>query len=221
MSITLVLSKKKKKGSSKVPTLTSNCALIVSIDARWSLSMKFFIWPISSGVLTFLLLPHLSSSLTDCLSSLNLLCHLQTDARWPKSSLKHSIRFCGIFFQVYNRILLHIVLLKCPNVQIACLKFTSVTIRVYSNCCCSCLLEPEIIKIGQSSHNMYSNNILNFQEPTTILNGCTKNAGNFLNSRVCVCVCVFMSVCVCVCVRVFVRVLMQVCSITCIWLSSQ
>ena len=41
--------------------------------------------------------------------------------------------------------------------------------RVYSNCCCSCLFEPEILKIGQSSHKIYSNNILNFQEPTTIL----------------------------------------------------
>ena len=40
--------------------------------------------------------------------------------------------------------------------------------RVYSNCCCSCWFEPEIIKIGQSSHKMYSNNILNFQESTTI-----------------------------------------------------
>ena len=29
-----------------------NCALIVSIDTRRSLSMKFFIWPINSGVLT-------------------------------------------------------------------------------------------------------------------------------------------------------------------------
>ena len=46
--------------------------------------------------------------------------------------------------------------------------------RVYSYCCCSCSFEPEIIKIGQSSHKMYSNNILNFQESTTILNACTK-----------------------------------------------
>ena len=30
-------------------------------------------------------------------------------------------------------------------------------------------------KIGQSSHKMYSNNILNFQESTTILNACTKS----------------------------------------------
>ena len=46
--------------------------------------------------------------------------------------------------------------------------------RVYSNYCCSCSLEREIIKISQSSHKMYSNNILNFQESTTILNAHTK-----------------------------------------------
>ena len=47
---------------------------------------------------------------------------------------------------------------------------------MYSNCCCSCSFEPEIIKIGQSSHKMYSNNILNFQESTTILNACKKKS---------------------------------------------
>ena len=46
--------------------------------------------------------------------------------------------------------------------------------RVYSNCCCSCWFEDEIIKIGQSSHKMYSNNIVKFQESTTILNASTK-----------------------------------------------
>ena len=46
--------------------------------------------------------------------------------------------------------------------------------RVYSNSCSSCSFESEIIKIGQSSQNMYSNNILNTEESTTILNGCTK-----------------------------------------------
>ena len=54
--------------------------------------------------------------------------------------------------------------------------------RVYSRCCCSCSFESEIIKIGQSSHKMYSNNIVNFQESTTILNVCTKKAGNLLNA---------------------------------------
>ena len=46
--------------------------------------------------------------------------------------------------------------------------------RVYSNCCCSCSFEPEIIKTGQSSYKTYSNNIVNFQESTTILNATTK-----------------------------------------------
>ena len=48
--------------------------------------------------------------------------------------------------------------------------------RVYSNFCCSCSFEPEIIKIGLLSHKMYSINILNFQESTTILNACTKKS---------------------------------------------
>ena len=54
--------------------------------------------------------------------------------------------------------------------------------RVYSNCCCSCSFEAEIIKICQSSHKMYSNNIVNFQESTTILNACIKKSGNLLNA---------------------------------------
>ena len=53
---------------------------------------------------------------------------------------------------------------------------------MYSNCCCSCSFEPEIIKNGLSSHKMYNNNILNFQESTTILNLCTKNSGTLLNA---------------------------------------
>ena len=53
--------------------------------------------------------------------------------------------------------------------------------RVYSSCCCSCWFESEI-KIGQSSHKMYSNNIVNFQESTTILNACIKRSGNLLKA---------------------------------------
>ena len=52
--------------------------------------------------------------------------------------------------------------------------------RVYSNCRCSCSFEAEIIKIGLSSHKMYSNNIVNFQESTTNLNACTKRSENLL-----------------------------------------
>ena len=74
----------------------------------------------------------------------------------------------------------------CPDVQITFLKFTSCAqsgfSRVYSNCCCSCSFESEIIKIGQSSHKMYSNNILNFQVCMTISNACTKKSGNLLKA---------------------------------------
>ena len=48
--------------------------------------------------------------------------------------------------------------------------------RVYSNSWCSCSFEPEIINIGQSSPKMYSNNIVYFQESTTILNARTKKS---------------------------------------------
>ena len=46
--------------------------------------------------------------------------------------------------------------------------------RVYSNSCCNCSFEPETLKSGQSTHKMYSNSILIFQESTIILNVCTK-----------------------------------------------
>ena len=54
--------------------------------------------------------------------------------------------------------------------------------RVYSNCCCSCSFEPEIIKSNQSCHKMCRNNIVNFQESMTILNAYTKKSGNLLNA---------------------------------------
>ena len=50
--------------------------------------------------------------------------------------------------------------------------------RVYSNSCCSCSFEAEIIKISQPSYNMYSNNITNFQESTTILKALIWLKGN-------------------------------------------
>ena len=85
------------------------------------------------------------------------------------------------FFQVWNTILLHIVL---PHVHIAIFEihqlWQSGFSRVYSNCYCSCSFKAEIIKIGQSSHKMYSNNIVNFRESTIILNASTKKSGNLL-----------------------------------------
>ena len=46
--------------------------------------------------------------------------------------------------------------------------------RVYSNSCPSFSFEPKIIKNGQSLYKMYSNNIVNVQESTTILDAHTK-----------------------------------------------
>ena len=57
--------------------------------------------------------------------------------------------------------------------------------RVYSNSYCSCWFEAEIIQIGQSSQKMYSNNILNFQESTTILDACTKSLETYWMLHVC------------------------------------
>ena len=143
--------------------------------------MKFFIWPINSGVLTSLLLPHLSSSLTDSLPSLNLLCHSKTDAQFMQDGPKAvwSIPYVSVAF--FPSLKQNFIAYRSSKVSSRpdCIfeihqLWQSGFSRVYSNSCCSCSFEPEIIKIGQSSHKMYSNNILNFQESTTILNACTK-----------------------------------------------
>ena len=112
----------------------------------------------------FLLLPLLSLPVTDSLPSLNLLCHSKTDARFMQdgrktvwsipyiANLKHNfIAYCSskvssradCIFEIY---------------QLWQSGFSS----VYSNCCCSCSFEPEIIKIVQTSHKMDSNNIRQF-----------------------------------------------------------
>ena len=76
---------------------------------------------------------------------------------------------------------------RSSKVKIAFLKLTSCNNLalvgcIHSNCCLSDSFEPEIIKIGLSSHKMYSNNILNFQESWTILNAYTKKSGNLLKA---------------------------------------
>ena len=71
---------------------------------------------------------------------------------------------------------------------------------MYSNCCCSCSFEREIIKIGQSTHEIYSNNILNFQESTVILNACTKKSGNLLKAP-----CTYKITVQCLRIKIFYR----------------
>ena len=58
------------------------------------------LWPINSGVLTSLLLQHLSPSLTDSLTSLNVLCHSKTDARFMQDVPKAvwSIPYVSVVF---------------------------------------------------------------------------------------------------------------------------
>ena len=71
--------------------------------------------------------------------------------------------------------------------------------RVYSNCCCSCSFELEIIRISQSSHKTYSINMLNFQESKTFLNARTKKSGTLLNPPG-INIYIYIYMCVCVCV---------------------
>ncbi len=73
------------------------------------------------------------------------------------------------FFHSLKQIFLHIVLLKCPHIQIAFLKFTSSD-------------NQDLVGCIPIPHKMYSDNILNFHESTTILNGFTKKSGNLLKA---------------------------------------
>ena len=122
---------------------------------------------------TTLIIPHRLPAFLESLMSLKNWCSIY--ARYSKIS---SIRFCGIFPNLKQNFIAY-----SPDCifEIHQLWQSGIS-RVYSNCCCSCWFEPEIMKIGQSSHKMYSNNIVNFQECTAILNSCTRKSGNLLKS---------------------------------------
>ena len=154
-------------------------------------TLTLSLWPINSGLFTSLLLPNLSSFLTESVPSLNLLCHSKTDARFmqdaPKAVWSIPYVFVEAFFPSLYQNFIAYRSFKVSS-RLDCIfeihhQWQSGFSRVYSNCCCSWSFESETIKIGQSSHKMYSNNILNFQESVTILNACTKKSGNLLNSR--------------------------------------
>ena len=137
---------------------------------------------------TSLLLPHLSSSLTDSLPSLNLLCHSKTDARFMQDGWKAiwSIQYVYvIFFPSFKH---NFIAYRSSKVSDCIFEIHHLWqigfSRVYSNCCCSCWFEPEIIKVGQSSPKMYSNNIVNFQESMTILNACTKKVWKLIEGTI-------------------------------------
>ena len=125
---------------------------------------------------TPLIIPHRLPAFLESLMPLKNWCSIH--ARWSKSSLKHSIGFYGIFPSLKQNFIAYRSSKVSPRPD--CMIFEIHQLRqsgfssVDSNSSCSCSFEPEIIKIGQSSHKMYSNNIVNFQESTTNLNACTK-----------------------------------------------
>ena len=123
---------------------------------------------------TPLIIPHRLRAFLESRMPLKNWCSIY--ARWSNSSLKHSIRFSGIFPSLKHNFIAY----RSSKVSDCLFEihqlWQSGFSRVYSNCCCSCWFEPEIIKISQSSHKMYSNKVLNFQESTTILNAPTKKA---------------------------------------------
>ena len=104
-------------------------------------------------------------------------------ARWSICSMKYSIRFSGIFPWLKQ---IYFIAYRSSKVSDCIFDihqlWQSGFSREYSNSCFRCSFEPEIIKISQSSHKLYRNNIMNSQESTTILNACTKKSGNLLKA---------------------------------------
>ena len=121
-----------------------------------------------------LIFPHRLPAFLESLIPLKNWCLIHT--RWSKSSLEHFIRFCGIFSKFKTAYRSSKASWRPDCIFEIHQLWQSGFSRVYSNCCCSYLFEPEIIKIGHLSNKMYSNNILNSQESTTILNVHTKKS---------------------------------------------
>ena len=99
---------------------------------------------------TLLIIPHRLPAFLRSLMPLKNWCSIH--ARCSKSSLKHCIGFCDIFskFKKEFYCLSYFKESDCIfEIQQLCQSGFG---RVYSNCCCSCSFEAEIIKIGQSSH---------------------------------------------------------------------
>ena len=103
---------------------------------------------------TPLIIPHGLPAFLESLMPIKNWCSIH--ARWSKSSLKYSICFCGIFSKFKNNFIVY--------------RSSKVSWRP------DCIFE--IHQLWQSGFS--SNNILYFQESTTILNACTKKSGSLL-----------------------------------------
>ena len=77
----------------------------------------------------------------------------------------HIHTFIYIYTYTHTYIYTHIYLYTHTHTHIYIYAYTHIYIHTYTH-----------------THMVYSNNILNFQESTTILNACTKISGNLLNS---------------------------------------
>ena len=134
-----------------LPTVESLTELSYNLNI---VTLTLTLWPINSGVLTSFLLPHLSSSLTDSLPSLNLLCHSKTDARFMQDSPKavRSIPYVSVAF--FPSLKHNFIAYRSSKVSSRPggtfeihQQWQSGFSRVYSNCCCSCSFEPDILKL--------------------------------------------------------------------------
>ena len=102
---------------------------------------------------TPLIIPHKLPAFLESLMPLKNWCSIH--ARWFKSSLKHSIRFCDIFRSLKQNFIAYrsSTVSSHPDCIFEIHQlWQSGFSRVYSNCCWSCSFESEIIKISQSSH---------------------------------------------------------------------
>ena len=130
-------------------------------------------------------LPYLShtSSLTDSVPSLNLLCHSKTEAQFMQDGRKAvwSIPYVSVaafFPSLKQNFIAHrssIVSSRPDCIFEIHQLWQSGFSRVYSNCCWSCSFESEIIKLVCHLIRCIAITV-NFQESTTILNVCTKKA---------------------------------------------
>ena len=93
---------------------------------------------------TPLIIPHRVPAFLESLMPLKNWCSIH--ARWSKSSLKHSLCFCGIFPSLKQNFIAY------PYSKVSDCVFEihqlwqSAISRVHFNFCCSCSFEPEIIK---------------------------------------------------------------------------
>ena len=96
---------------------------------------------------TPLIIPHRFSTFLESLMQLKNWYSIYS--RWSKSNLEHSLRFCGIFPSLKQNFIAYYS--SKVSSRPDCIfeihqLWQSGFSRVYSNCCCSCSFEPEIIK---------------------------------------------------------------------------